>query len=1367
VETIVGFLAYHAGHCCLDNGGGIGELARRLREHVTPWATQLGFRVVPQRGLPPAEWEVVVTTTTNESSRQASPTGKPGYGAAAGTPPPQVALLSNGTYSVMLTDAGAGVSTWRGLDLSRWREDATRDCWGQFVYVRDLEDGRVWSIGRQPLVQPPDEYQVSFHAERAEFRRRDGAVETSWAACVARDFDAELRLVTLVNHGGRACTLDLTSYAEVCLNHRRADSGHPAFAKLFLETEFVADPGALLARRRPRAAEEKPVWALHFSAADASAGGAVEFETDRARFLGRGRTPERPAALDAGARLLGTTGPVLDPVFSLRRRIRIEPGGRARIAFGTGAADSRESAIALAERFRSLEAVEHAFAGARDGCRHELSEQGLGPEDVALFNRLAGAVYFTSSALREPEAIAANRLGQSGLWPHAISGDRPIVLVRVAADGDGPLVHHLVKWHAYARGRGLDLDLAILDERAGGSDRLKAEIQAGAAGPLLGKPGGVFVLDAGKVPADDAVLVAAAARAVLGGGRGTLADQLDGRPAAVSLPPPLAITLATTAEPVGTPPPPPEGLRFWNGHGGFAGDGREYVIVIDGSAPGGPALPPAPWTNVLANPGFGCLATEAGLGYSWAGNSQQNRLTPWSNDPVSDPPGEVIYLRDEETGVVWTPTPLPRGAGAAVIVRHGQGYTRYSRRSHGLEQELLVLVAPDDPIKLVCLRVRNDDDRPRRLSATFYAEWVLGGIRDNAPMQVVCEYDGESGAVLARSAWAGDFAGMLAFAAVGARPHSATADRGEFLGRHGSPAAPAALERAALSGSAGPLLDPCAALSTPIALAPGQAEEVVFVLGQADTLAKVRQLIASYTSPGRAREVLQEVQRLWDRILGAVQVTTPDAGMDLMINRWLPYQVLACRVWGRSAFYQSGGAFGFRDQLQDVMTLAYSAPDVARAQILRSAARQFEEGDVQHWWHPPAGRGVRTRITDDLYFLPLAVHHHVTVTGDTGLLDERVPFLKAPVLRPDQEDEYSLPGVTEEASTVYEHCVRALEHGYKLGAHGLPLMGTGDWNDGMNRVGAQGKGQSVWNGWFFITVLKTFAELADKRGDLARAAWCRVQAESLRVALEQHAWDGAWYRRAYFDDGTPLGSAQNDECQIDCLPQAWAVISGAADRARAEQAMVSVEERLVHCDARLIQLFDPPFDRGPLQPGYIKGYVPGIRENGGQYTHGATWVVLATALQGRGDRAVELWNLINPVYHAATPAEVEHYKVEPYVVCADIYGAPPHTGRGGWTWYTGSAGWLYRVALEAILGIRPSGEALRVEPCIPGHWPGFEVAYRRGSATYRIRVENRTSAGRDRRSVVVDGQPVPAGVVALRDDARDHDVRVMLGDATG
>ena len=773
--------------------------------------------------------------------------------------------------------------------------------------------------------------------------------------------------------------------------------------------------------------------------------------------------------------------------------------------------------------------------------------------------------------------------------------------------------------------------------------------------------------------------------------------------------------------------------------------------------------PPAPWSNVLANPGFGCLITEAGAGYTWAGNAQMNRLTPWSNDPVADPPGEALYLRDEETGEFWSPSPSPCGGEATTVVRHGQGYTRFTRTSHGLDQDLVVFVSALDPVKLIRLRVSNTGARPRRLSATFYVEWVLGVLREQAALTVLCTLDPESGALFARSAWAGDFAGRTAFADVARRPRSFTTDRTEFLGRYGTPEAPAALWRERLSDRAGELCDPCAALMTELELPPGGEDVVVFLLGQAETEEDARRVIRFYSDAGRADSELDDVTSRWDRILRTVQVRTPDPALDLMLNRWLIYQALGCRVWGRTGFYQSGGAFGFRDQLQDAMALVYGAAEEARGQILRAAARQFEEGDVQHWWHPPAGRGVRTRITDDLFFLPLVTCHYVATTGDTAVLDERVPFLRAPVLRPEQEEDYGLPDVSDVTGTIYEHCVRALDHGLRLGAHGLPLMGTGDWNDGMNQVGAGGLGESVWNGWFMLATLREFASVAEQRSDGARAAWCREQADALQKALEEHAWDGDWYRRAYFDDGAPLGSRQNDECQIDSIAQTWAVISGAGDPERARQAMAAVEDRLVREEDKMILLFAPPFDRGSLEPGYIKGYVPGIRENGGQYTHAATWVVLATALLGRGKRALELFALLNPVRHGATPEDVARYMVEPYVVAADVYGAPPHTGRGGWTWYTGSASWLYRVGLEAILGFHKRGDRVRIDPCVAPDWPRYELTYRHRSAIYHIVVENAAGTGRGVRAVTVDAHAVPDGEIPLMDDGKTHEVRVELG----
>jgi cyclic beta-1,2-glucan synthetase len=1265
----------------------------------------------------------------------------------------------------MLTASGGGYSALEGMDVTRWRNDGTRDCWGQYCYVRNLDDSRTWSAGHQPLGRKADEYEADLRPDRAIIRRRDSDVETCYEVAVVPDADAEVRRVTLTNRGDRPRTLEVTSYAEVALNPRRADQAHPAFAKLFLETEYHASATALLCRRRPRAHDQQPVWALQVLASEVP--GKVEYETDRARFLGRGRSTGNPAAMDSGVALSGTVGPVLDPVFSLRQRIRVEPGASTVLAFTTAAPKDQVQALGLAARFGNLETVDRVFEETTASDVARRAELGLTLDDAVLFQRLAASVLFMSPVLRSRESVARNRLGQPGLWPHAISGDVPIALVRIGADRNLELVREVLRAHAYWRHCGLVADLVLLQDDNTGDElrrRLEDLVQNAPTAELVDRPGGVFLRDASRMSSDDATLLEAAACILLRGSDGLLAGQL-GRTLADPPPlPPLLLAMSDAGE--ARPNSSPTGgaaLLFDNGLGGFTPDAREYVITLRAGE-----RPPAPWINVLANPTFGCLVTEAGGGYTWAGNSQMNRLTPWSNDPVTDPLGEAVYLRDEDTGEFWSPTPAPCGGEATTVVRHGQGYSLFTQTSHELEQNLLILISPTDPVKMVRLEVRNRGSRPRRLSATFYAEWVLGSLHDQASLQVVCSADAETGALFATNAWAGDFAGQVAFAAVAADrtdapPHSFTTDRAEFLGRKGSLDAPAALRRSGLSGRADELVDPCAALMTTLDVAPGAEGGIVFLLGQEKNPEEARRLIRAYGAPGRVQAALEEVRALWDRILGTVQVRTPDPAMDLMLNRWLVYQALACRMWGRSAFYQSGGAFGFRDQLQDAMAIVYGAPEEARAQILRAAARQFEEGDVQHWWHPPSGRGVRTRISDDLVFLPLVVAHYVDVTGNMLLLDEQVPFLHAPVLRPDQEEDYGLPEVSPNHGSVYEHCERALECGLKLGPHGLPLMGTGDWNDGMNTVGSKGKGESVWNGWFMVATLREFAGLAERRGDRARAAWCRDRADALHLALEKHAWDGHWYRRAYFDDGTPLGSATNDECKIDSIAQSWAVISRGGDPERAHQAMASVEEHLVRDADGLILLFTPPFDRGRLEPGYIKGYVPGIRENGGQYTHAATWVVLATALLGKGERAAELFNLLNPIRHAASPEGVERYKVEPYVVCADVYGAPPHTGRGGWTWYTGSASWLYRVGLEAILGFRLRGTRLEINPCIPPGWSGYEATYRHRSATYHIVIDNSAGSGRGVRSLSVDGGPTSDRVIELADDGREHMVHIALG----
>jgi cyclic beta-1,2-glucan synthetase len=1278
---------------------------------------------------------------------------------------PRTHLLANGRYSMMLTNAGGGFSRCEGLDVTRWREDVTGDAWGQFLYLRDLTTGVLWSAGYQPTGRRADAYEVLYSVDKAEIRRRDGHINSHLEITVCPENCAEMRRVMLTNQDTRPHDVELTSYLEVVLAPHAADLAHPAFGKLFLETEWVAEHQALLCRRRPRSQTEAPVWAVHV------AGGACEqerpeFETDRARFLGRGRSPANPVALEPGARLSGTTGPVLDPVLSLRRRVRLEPGVTAVVTFCTAVARSRPEALALADHYRDPQAAVRVFDLAWAHSRIELRHLRMTTEEVHLFQRLAASLLYTNPTLRSaPQILAANRQGLTGLWRHGISGDYPILLARIDDSEDLPLVRQLLVAHDYLRLKGLVVDLVLLTEEATSYldelyKHLQETIRASDSAGRADRPGGVFLRKTDQMPPADVLLLQACARVVLLGRRGSLTAQLGkSEPAAR---PPVALPGIASAAGAAAIELPAD-LLFANGVGGITPDGREYCILPYTMA-AGPylALPPASWINVLANPSAGCLVSESGLGYSWAFNSQQNRLTPWSNDPIADPPTEVVYLRDEETGAVWTPTPRPRGAATPILVRHGQGYTVFAGCTSGLKQEMWVFVPAGDPLKIISLRLRNVGSSPRRLSATYYAEWVLGTVREQAPLTVRTEIDGAEGALLAYNPFNQDHGHQVAFQDVDLRPRTVTADRTEFLGRNGSTTAPAGMSRSEFVERVGPGLDPCAVVRVVVELAPGEEREIAFFLGSAPDVATARRLLQRHKQPGQVAAALAEVCKFWEDLLTTVQVRTPDPAFDVLVNRWLLYQVLACRVWGRSAFYQSGGAYGFRDQLQDGMALVHAAPAETRAHLLRAAAHQFAEGDVQHWWHPPAGRGVRTRFSDDFLWLPFAVCQYVAVTGDTTVLDEKAPFLHAPLLAPGQEDAYGLPGPADETGTLYDHCVRALRHGLQFGAHGLPLMGAGDWNDGMNRVGIEGRGETVWGGWFLLTTLGHFQELAEARGDTVWAEECRREAARLHQALEANAWDGAWYRRAYFDDGTPLGSAVNDECRIDSLPQTWAVFSGAADPARARQAMDSAYEYLVQPADRLILVFTPPFDDGPLQPGYIKGYVPGIRENGGQYTHAATWVVLATARLGHGDQAWELFDYLNPLRHTDTAAKVARYKIEPYVLAGDVYGAPPHTGRGGWSWYTGSAAWLYRVAIEGILGLERRGDRLIVAPCIPANWSGFTIDYRFGLTIYRIYVKNSSRTETGVPSVIVDGRPCEQPEFRLRDDGRQHDVRVVL-----
>jgi cyclic beta-1,2-glucan synthetase len=1279
------------------------------------------------------------------------------------TTAPQTQLLCNGRYGLMITNAGGGYSRWGDFEITRWRSDRTQDPWGTFCYIHEADSDRVWSNTYHPVGGKVEAYSANFALDRAVFRRADNGIQTETEVVVSPEDDVEIRRVTLINRSVRTRRFNLTSYVELSLAPHNADRQHPAFNKLFIQTEAAPKHQALLAYRRPRAEDDPPICIAHRLTLEHAEDEALQFETDRRRFIGRGRTLANP--MGVFQELGNTQGFVLDPILSLRQRLSLGPGQRIQVTLVLAAGETRQQVLRLTGKYSDPHAIDRAMDFASASAQLELRLLRIQPDEARRFQQLASHLLFPNPLFRPPaERIEENRKGQAGLWPYGISGDLPMALVTIAEAQDISLVRQMLQAHTYWRRHGLMADLVILNEEASGyeqplRERLEGLIQAHSTYTGIDQPGGVFLRSADQIPEEDLTLLKAAARMVLVAARGTLPQQA-GVPAEVpELSDPMAKKRAPR-EPSASLPFME--LPYFNSLGGFTPDGREYAIYL-----GPNTHTPAPWVNVIANPTFGTLVSETGSGFTWYGNSQRNRLTQWSNDPVMDPPSEAVYVRDEETGVYWTPTPSPIREETAYRARHGAGYTVFEHNSQGIEQELTVFVPVDErggePIKLERLRLRNDSSRHRKLSVTYYVEWTLGENRESSQMHVVTHWDDEVQALIARNRYHPEYGDRIAFAAINPPAESYTGDRTSFLGRNSSLANPAAMERTGLSRRTGAGLDPCAALQVTVELAPGERAEITCMLGQAESVQEVQKRVVVYREGLALETALSQTKAWWDGLLGTIEVHTPELAADFLINRWLLYQSLSCRIWGRSAFYQSSGAFGFRDQLQDIMALLNAYPELAREHILLAASRQFKEGDVQHWWHPPNGAGVRSRISDDSLWLPYVVAQYIRTTGDVDILHTEVPFLNGPMLEGDQHEMFFTPEVAFEHATLFKHCQRAVTRSMTFGPHGLPLIGTGDWNDGMNLVGAGGKGESVWLAWFTVDVLQGMAELSELLGRPDLSQTYHQDRNALIQRVERAAWDGEWYLRAIFDDGTPLGSSANEEARIDSLPQSWAWLSGAADTDRADAALESAWKHLIREDEGLVLLLAPPFDRSEPSPGYIKGYPPGVRENGGQYTHAALWFAMALARRGDGARAVKMLRMLNPIEHARDPDTVWRYGVEPYVVTADVYRLPARIGQGGWSWYTGSAAWMYRAWVEEVLGLKVRGDHMQLNPVIPGWWEGFHLRYRHGEAIYEIQVENPEGCERGVSWVEMDGQRMRNGVIPLDRGLVKHRILVHMG----
>ncbi len=1369
------------------------------------------------------------------------------------TDTPETAVLSNGVFSTVITASGSGFSSWEGMSLSRWREEPVTDSWGSYVYIHEPSSGKLWSPSYQPCRTESPGQKITFEPDKASFLQVCNEVESVMDICISPECNSEVRRITLTNQGSDTKVLEVTTFIELAMSNPIADDAHPAFSKLFIRTAYDEPSGCLIASRRKREAGERELWAAHLLTAEGQTLGNAEFETDRAAFIGRGFRLSSPQCIASRlkGKTGSVADPAfvmrrrvqLSPgekvslyaVTSVASSREDAVDGAARLAKGSSA----ERTFQLAWTRSRIELRSLGLELADAYAFQRLAAQVLYTPPLGKWRRGAiasnvkgqpGLWSFGISGDRPIVAVTIDNRSHLPFIIKLLTGHE--YLRRLGLSFDLAILN--LSESGYHR----HLQEALLRAVEHGVDRFGA----GAAG--------IHVLPADTMSAEDVTLLKAVSRLMLRAGGPSLAGQLrtprrqgqaadmpsqdyklaadfaseikgdaavhtsgehiyasaNPAPASRETIPASAAPAANAAADLSRPVASlggtadsaakaaslfrsqllldPGEVQFYNGWGGFSRDGKEYTMLIEGDR-----HLPAPWINVLANPSFGTLISELGTGYTFWRNSRECKLTPWSNDPVLDPPGELGYLRNEDTGEYWTITPGSGRNAHPYRVTHGQGYSVFRHERNGVAHTLTAFVPLKAPVKIMTLTLLNTTSEVKRLSVTYYAEWVIGVKRQgNAPF-ITTHWHEEAGLMTARNHYqetfreATPFLGIYRGAANGRDKnkdaglsenrnssdnsigghHSFssdddltwTGDQSEFIGRNGSVEQPAALSRRRLEKRSGACHASCGAIQRKLTLEPGEELEIRILLGCAESDEQAIQLAKTYSSASVCKEAWRDTEAYWKETLEQITVDTPSAESNILLGGWLLYQSLACRMWARSAFYQAGGAYGFRDQLQDSLALLHSRPELTRRQILLNAAHQYEEGDVQHWWHQETERGIRTLFSDDLLWLPYSASRYIEQTGDEAILNEVVPFLTSPPLREGEHERYEETVVSKQEGTLFEHCKRTIEMALsRMGEHGLPLIGVGDWNDGMNLAGAAGRGESVWLGWFLYEVMQRFGELCRGRGEHELAERYEQSRQNLSAALQEHAWDGNWYRRAFTDAGTWLGSVYNEECRIDAIAQSWSVISGAAPRDRALQAMQSFDRELVDRELSLIRLLTPPFDRTEPSPGYIQGYPPGIRENGAQYTHGVIWSIIAWSKLGRGDKAFELFRMLNPVNHTRTDLEVRKYVGEPYVMAADVYTADPHHGHAGWTWYTGASGWMYQSGIEWILGLKRRGDRLYVNPCIPDEWPGFKATYRFGRTVYSL------SFHRDgTESILMAG---PDSFISLADDGKEHHISIGL-----
>ncbi|MEW8956343.1 glucoamylase family protein, partial [Clostridium sp.] len=1264
---------------------------------------------------------------------------------------PESVVLSNGSYHTMINNSGSGFSKVKDMNLYRWSKDYVNDNKGMFIYLRDMSSSEYWSATFQPTKRESDKYHVDFTLHKAEFTNQYRGIESKLSVAVSNEENMEVRALTLENNTEEDKVIEITTYLEVTLSTQEADISHKAFSNLFIRTESFED-NVLLAYRRPRAKGQKKPYIFQKILFQGEKIGAVEYETSRLNFIGRGNDEDNPRVMNREIPLENSEGTVIDPIFSQRIRMKIPKGEKVKAYVVIGSSESKEEAIDICNRYSSIEGCRGIFNGSYNNSLGELSYLGLKYKQASLYQMMASRILYTNKDIRRRETyIKSLNKHQKDLWSFGVSGDLPIVTLNIKDTSHVDIVRQCVQCHEYLNRRGVEFDLLVINEEEFSYDMplqgsLFTIINKYSSASINNLRGKIFIQSYDNLKDEGISFIKAISTIYIDGkeedaffsllfkGEDNLTYNLRGLPKEVynnSIIKEEVVEemplkwkrekyMAEIGESIW------EGnqgkssgsneecydigrLKFFNGLGGF-NEKNHYVIVLKNNN-----NTPAPWINVISNKKFGFHISESGSSYTWYKNSRENKLTPWNNDFVSDTLGEALFLRDEENGEVFSITPKPLRGKEEYVVEHGFGFSKFSHMSNDIKGEITWFTPLDHSLKIGIVKLKNLQGNKRKISLTYYSNLILGVNEQGVHKTISTYYDEEGNFIYGKNPYSEKFGDTNCYLKIiGGEDISYCGDREDFIGRGRNINSSMAMDIDRLNNKVGGGFDSILSYRTSVYIEGNEEKILTIVMGAEENIENIRNLLGSYSTIDFVSHKLNEVETHWRNLVGTFEVSTPDDSLNILANGWLLYQVISCRYYSRTAFYQSGGAYGYRDQLQDSLSIGLVDSNITRNQIRLNASRQYEEGDVQHWWHPVVDSGIRTRFSDDLLWLPYGVIDYINNTGDYSILEEEEYYLKDEPLAKGEDERYTLTNYSTKKGTIYEHCIKAIDRSLKLGEHGIPLMGCGDWNDGMSTVGNKGTGESVWLGWFLSYILKYFPDICKHMGDVEREEKYLKFREEILNNIEENAWDGAWYRRAYFDDGTPLGSIENEECSIDSLPQSWSIIAEGNNRERQIKAMKSVEDYLVNQLNGMILLLSPPFDSSKLEPGYIKGYVPGVRENGGQYTHAALWVIMAMAEIGNTERALELLNMINPINHTLTFKECEKYKVEPYVITADVYIKEPHGGRGGWSWYTGAASWTYKVILQSILGFQlVKGKGFTVNVNMPSSWNKYSITYRR------------------------------------------------------